>query len=388
VESPRAPEPEVEREFEREPEVAEPEREPEVAEEPAAPADAERPPVVAAAPAAPANGEAAPAPAEEERRRRRPGLIAALVGLPVAVIAAALIALGLSGGQDSAGETLPGVPVGTRPADAFAAAGSVWVANQGDGTVTRLDARSAKPVGAPVEVFDAPFRLTGAEGRVWAISGSASEAAQIAVGGAQPTVETVALPSDPYDIAGGEGSVWIAAHASGPREAGRLIALDPASRRRRASLPVTASLIGVATGHGSVWALEDRGVLVRVGPDGSAGVATVDVGPGGSAVITDSEAVWVANAGAGRLLRVDPEANRVAERIAVRSTGDVALAAGGGSIWWIDRDRGTVSRIDAGSGEPVGSPVRVGTDAGGATVAGGSLWVTVPSAGSVVRIRM
>jgi hypothetical protein len=30
----------------------------------------------------------------------------------------------------------------------------------------------------------------------------------------------------------------------------------------------------------------------------------------------------------------------------------------------------------------------VGSDAGGATVAGGTLWVTVPSAGSVVRIRM
>jgi serine/threonine protein kinase/streptogramin lyase len=393
VAPPPAPEHEPEPEFEAEPEpgfepAPEPEPERAVGEAPAAAPPAERPPVVAGAPDAPAGAEPAPAAAGEERRWRRPGLIAALVGLPIAVVAAALIALGVSGGQDTAGETLPGVPVGTRPADAFAAAGSVWVANQGDGTVTRLDERSAKPVGAPVEVFDDPYRLAGAEGRVWAISGSASEAAQIDVAGPRPTVETVSLPSDPYDIAGGEGSVWIAANASGPREAGRLIALDPASRERRASLPVTASLLGVATGHGSVWALEDRGVLVRVGPDGSAGVATVAVGPGGSAVTADSEAVWVANAAAGRLLRVDPDANRVAARIAVRPTGEVALAAGGGSVWWIDKDRGTVTRIDPESGEPVGSPVRVGSDAGGATVAGGSLWVTVPSAGSVVRIRM
>jgi streptogramin lyase len=116
-------------------------------------------------------------------------------------------------------------------------------------------------------------------------------------------------------------------------------------------------------------------------------VTSVPVGAGSSAVLADPSGIWVADGRSGRLLRIDPRHNSVDARIPVARGSSIGLAAGRGAIWWIDRDRGTVTRIDADSGRQVGSPLRVGAEAAGATVAAGSLWVTVPSARSVVRVR-
>jgi streptogramin lyase len=65
----------------------------------------------------------------------------------------------------------------------------------------------------------------------------------------------------------------------------------------------------------------------------------------------------------------------------------VALAAGSGSVWWIDRDGGTVTRVDPSKNEAAGSPVRVGENAGGGAVTQGTLWVTSPTADSLIRVR-
>jgi DNA-binding beta-propeller fold protein YncE len=137
-----------------------------------------------------------------------------------------------------------------------------------------------------------------------------------------------------------------------------------------------------------VWILERRGaILRRLSPSGLTTVAEIQLGAGGSAIVADSAAVWVANSSAGQLLRVDPRSDRVVDRIEVRASNDVALAAGGGAVWWIDKDRGTATRIDTEDNEVVGSPLELGGPAGGAAVSGHTLWVSRPSTASVARIR-
>jgi DNA-binding beta-propeller fold protein YncE len=103
--------------------------------------------------------------------------------------------------------------------------------------------------------------------------------------------------------------------------------------------------------------------------------------------VADANAVWVANPEAGQLLRIDPGSNSVVKRIALRPSDDVALAAGGGAVWWIDKPRGTISRIDTEDNRVVGSPLRVGGQPGGAAVSGHTLWLAMQSAPSVARIR-
>jgi serine/threonine protein kinase len=376
---------------------AEQETEPELT--PLRPASASAPPTPATDESAPSATVATPSPAIEQaapptdesrppaaRRRLHRGLaavvaVAALAGL-VAVLA---FVLG-SGEDDGSATVLPPVAIGTPTEDAFAAGDSVWFAGQ-DGSLRRVDASSGKPVGKPVP-FDGAFRLAGAGSTLWTISRSGAKAAGVDASAADPKAHTVGLSIDPYAVAVGEGAAWIAANASGPRESGRLIKLDAVSGRIRNVHPTASSLIGLAAGHHAVWVLEEnRGLLRRVSSQALTTEAEIQVkATSGSAVVADAKAVWVANGAAGQLLRIDPRSDDVVARIAVRATDDVALAAGGGAIWWIDKPRGTVSRIDAKDNRPVGSPLRVGGQAGGAAVSGHTLWVAMQSAPSVARV--
>ena len=58
------------------------------------------------------------------------------------------------------------IPVGRSPAGVAFGAGSVWVANSGDGTVTRINPSTSKPI-ATIPVGGSPQALTIADGRVW-----------------------------------------------------------------------------------------------------------------------------------------------------------------------------------------------------------------------------
>jgi serine/threonine protein kinase len=385
---------------------AEPETEPEVAPLPSATAASKATALTPSTPAAhesapptpmagsrPATEQAASAadPSRPPRARRRADrrLVAVIAAAAAAAGAVVVLALALGGeSDDPAGKVLSRVGIGTPVIDAFATGRTVWFAGQATGRLLRVDAASGKPVGDPVRVFAGPYRLAGAGTSLWTISSSASEAAGIDTSAVDPTAHTVDLSSDPYDVAVGEGAVWILANASGARKGGQLIAIDPASDRVRETRPSVSTLVGLTTGHGAVWVLEESGaVLRRVSPRAMTTVAEIPVGTGSSAVVADSRAVWVANGDAGRLLRIDPHSNRIVARIAVPASHSVSLAAGGGAVWWIDKDRGTASHIDVEGNRTVGSPLGLGGPAGGAAVSGRTLWVTMPSARSVARIR-
>jgi DNA-binding beta-propeller fold protein YncE len=51
-----------------------------------------------------------------------------------------------------------------------AGGGSVWVANRLDNTLTRIDAKTGKRVGDPVEVDTNPYALDVRGGHVWVTS--------------------------------------------------------------------------------------------------------------------------------------------------------------------------------------------------------------------------
>jgi Protein kinase domain len=397
------PEPATERRWH----PAEPETEPDVTALPPARAASERTALAPVTPAAeestpptPAAAtdtgiEQAPGAADHSRappaRRRLHRRLAAVVAAAAVAVAGLVVVLALApGGKDetAAGKVLAPLAIGKPTVDAFATGRTVWFASQADGTLLRVDAASGKRAGAPVPVSEGPYRLAGAGTSLWTISGSAPKAAGIDVTAADPKARTVDLPSDPYDVAVGEGRVWIIANASGARRAGQLIAIDPASGHVSETRPSASTLVGVATGHGAVWVLEENGtVLRRISPRALNTVADIPVGTGSSAVVADTAAVWVANPGAGRLLRIDPSSNRILARIAVPASNSVSLAAGGGAIWWIAKDGGTASRIDVERNRAVGSPLRLGGPAGGAAVSGRTLWVAMPSGSSVARIR-
>jgi YVTN family beta-propeller protein len=66
----------------------------------------------------------------------------------------------------STGTVRDGVTVGRRPAGVAVGAGAVWVANTGDGTVSRVDPGSGR-VTATIEIGGSPQDLVFADGRLW-----------------------------------------------------------------------------------------------------------------------------------------------------------------------------------------------------------------------------
>ena len=59
------------------------------------------------------------------------------------------------------------IPVGANPREIAIGEGSVWVANAGDDTVTRIDAASGEVVGEPIETGDDPIGIAVGDGAVW-----------------------------------------------------------------------------------------------------------------------------------------------------------------------------------------------------------------------------
>ena len=93
--------------------------------------------------------------------------------------------------------------------DAVAVAeGTVWVANQLDDSVTRVDARSGR-VGRTIEVGHEPVALAASKGLVWVANRLDGTVSRIDAKTNRVTA-TVAVGDAAEDVAVGAGAVWVA----------------------------------------------------------------------------------------------------------------------------------------------------------------------------------
>lgn len=179
-------------------------------------------------------------------------------------------------------------------------------------------------------------------------------------GAAQPLPEgtSIVRPADGLGTAvAGYGDVWIDDRADD-----HLLRVRSPDGRVLARIP-TRGRVALAVGAGGVWALQSsrgfgpylRGPVLHVDPRTNRVRARVALrapsGDGvlGIGVIVDRDRVWVW--GPRDILRIDPRADRVAQRIRVDDRhGDLtSLAARGGRLIAASAD-GTLQRIDARTG--------------------------------------
>ena len=329
------------------------------------------PPRPAPQPAAPVSGP--------RRRWTRPVLAAAAVLLAVAVIAVLALAGGGPGSRraiaaDGAGvldlvtgRVAASVPVGSAPAGIAAGAGSVWVTNGADGTVTRID-----PHGPHVEqtlpVGSSPAGVAYGAGAIWvanALDGSISRIDPRA----NRVVQTIDIGGRPTAVAVSAGAVWVA-DAGGDA----VVPLDPGSGVPRRSVRLGDSPGGVAVGFGALWVTEPLAhKLVRIDPGSGEILAEIGVGAGAGPVAAGAGAVWVVNALDGTLSRVDPARNAVASTVPI-GDAPAGVAAGAGGVWVADEGTGELVSVDPRTGT-VRRRYLVGAAPAGVTLLGGSPWV-------------
>jgi YVTN family beta-propeller protein len=332
-------------------------------------------------------GGSVPSAAEEPAARfssRRSLMVAAFVVVVVVASAALLLReestpLTVPAGSVAAidpakNEVVAALPVGARPGPIAMGAGSLWVGNLEDRTLTRIEPRDRRILGT-VALPAAPTGIDAGFNAVWVAHGRSGQLSRVdpAFNRATTTVDLVgrAVYQPTGDVAVGAGFVW------GVFGKSTLVRVQPAGVRASGSTLTDIGAADVLVAHSSVWVSNSGGASVqRFEPttfeEGPLDDLTVGRAPSG--IAADREAVWVAIAGEDVVARIDPSASSIVT-IPV-GDGPEAVTVAAGAVWVANRLDGTVSRVDPETNEVVAT-IDVGNAPSGLAFADGLVWLTV-----------
>jgi streptogramin lyase len=241
------------------------------------------------------------------------------------------------------------LPAGSRLA--AVGLGSLWLVDEAAGTVSQADLSgnllrtvSVGSVSVARNPTQQGFRLVLDGGSVW-VAVQHTEVVRLDwARGKVADKFTIGLPGTAAYaiIAAGRG---VALTDGDVKEAAQL---DP--RTGKASkIPLGGIPTGAAFGAGSFWASVDSSTLARIDPASRRVVTTIPLDGGHlpGAVVVGDGAVWVFASG-GLLQRIDPAAGRVVHTLPVGPDGvDYGqLAVGAGAVWLSDAEAHTLIRID------------------------------------------
>ena len=307
---------------------------------------------------------------------RRRGLIAAGIAASaaLAVVAVALVAAGGGEAEDivdptrSLGVVDPRtnrltarVTVGVLPTAVAVGSGSVWVFNQGETTVSKIDAATRRldsTIGISEENPRAGSGIAYGFEAAWAGEGYAGTVTRIAAdtdwGGAEQPIHLYpADASDTLFVATGAGAVWAASVRRST-----IYRVDPPRRRLVVRAAVLPTPVGLAVGERAVWvisvrpgekpgALATSGTLERLDPSTAATIAVRPLPFAPSGIAVGFGAVWVSLNTQDSVLRIDPRTSAVENvvRNAVRytpegSSVDISLETSRTSVCIVVRDYG------------------------------------------------
>jgi YVTN family beta-propeller protein len=274
------------------------------------------------------------------------------------------------------------VPVGRSPSALIETKGVVWVANERDRTLSRVDTRSGKvrTIGGSTDVG---FLARDEHGNVYAsgwdypyvwwvdpATGSLSRRFRVrwhAVG-----------------LAVGGGALWVVQR--GPELAGAVSRVDLA--RPRASRFFRAGLNTVAAvfADGDVWVAGAGDDAISVISPGVPKPETILVNSKPYSLAAGEGAVWVGCYGSSTVQRIDPETRRVVKEIDVSlhglQSGIFSLAAGAGGVWVANAYAHRIVRIDPKTNR-ITATIPIAGEPHGITVGGGSVWVSVGRPGTI-----
>ncbi len=251
------------------------------------------------------------------------------------------------------------------------AADGLWIANRAAGTIVRIDAKDNK-AGAPVVAGAEPCgSLVVAFDSVWVPLCGDGSLARI-----DPKTATLTatlktrLASGDARIATGVGSIWAVTDPKGV-----VSRIDPATNAVVAEIYVAGGAHSVGFSDDALWITSEVGnLLTRVNPHNNEVVETIEVGPKPGRLAVGEGAVWTLNRGNGSVTRVDPATNKVVTTIAIgEDAAGGEIAAGLGSVW-ISTAGAPIIRIDPRNNRAVQR--FTGAGGGALLVAQGSLWVS------------
>jgi YVTN family beta-propeller protein len=250
----------------------------------------------------------------------------------------ALCALAIAGVAGAQPQVAAVIKTGSQPCAAVEGFGSVWVANYGSDTVSRIDPTTNQVIG------------------------------EVAVG------------HQPCGLAVGAGSVWVDGFGTG-----RIERIDPGTmtvvRRLRSAAPYD-----VTFAFGSVWSTDyGFGTVSRFSPARNTRVKRFPAGFGPAGLAATSRYVWVGSATENRLYRIDPRKNKI-RSFRVPIAKPAWLASNANTVWAASAPDGMVARVNGTTGKTI-ARIQVGASAADGTVASdGTVWIPLQAQDTVAVI--
>ena len=264
------------------------------------------------------------------------------------------------------------IRVGRLPVATALAGDFVWVVNNGDSTLTRVDTSSghAQTVGG----LNNPTAITGDDkGNVWVTTGTYESVIRVNGKTLRPDIK-LPLRHNAFLPAVGAGSLWVTEPPHNLGEHGTLARINLATTKLERRYAVGIFPVAVAVGERAVWVTNGAEASVsRISlSDGSIQRVPVGLAPGGIGIGFGS--VWL-TAGKNTIWRLNPETRQVDQIIDVGGS-PFGLTVGPDAVWATLPDTGTVVRVDPRTNRVV-ERIRLGFKPLTIVVGRDAVWVSV-----------
>ncbi len=263
-------------------------------------------------------------------------------------------------------------------------AGTYRVASSG--TVTPLPPNSVGALtlaglgGDAVQMGASPVALTEAGGSVWVVNQTQQSVVRIDPQNRRIIQTVHDVGQSPEAIASSGKDLWVAAANDG-----FLTRINVAENKVVAKIPVGILPAAVIATADDVWVANSGDNTVQhVDPGTGRADPAIPVGDGPDGLALDGSTLWVANGRSGSLTQIDTRTKDRATADIYVDSGPSGIAVTPTDVWVTNQLSQSVSRVS----RQTGKVARIGLDDGPSSVvvADGAVWVSETYAGSVSRI--
>ena len=193
------------------------------------------------------------------------------------------------------------IPVGDEPYFLTADENSVFVANGGDGTVTVIDARSAKVAGRPIRVGGVLRGIVSSGTATWVVDNKGGAVKRIVN---SRVTTTIPVGDNPVEVAFGNKALWVT--NKNDDTVSRIDLRGQGNKEK--SIPVGKQPQGIAFGEGFAWVTNAKSNNVMRLDQNTGEVVGQPIPVPGQPVGIDvrNGQVWVTSNDAGTVTQIDP----------------------------------------------------------------------------------
>jgi YVTN family beta-propeller protein len=254
--------------------------------------------------------------------------------------------------------------VGAKPFGLAFDGSSVWVANSGSDSVSKVNPATGAMTQTALTAGSIPFEVAFDGTNIWVTdNGSGKVSKIVAATGVKVADYNTSLvaplaTSGPVGVAFDGTNIWIANSTTGPAltPTGRVSKINPATGAIIAEFPTSATAnsgpVGVAFDGTNIWVTNNTaGTVSRI--DRTTNAVTEFPTSNSSAepwgVAFDGTSIWVANGVTNHVSKIDPVTGSILFEVNTAGVLPQEIAFDGSSIWVSNTASGNVAKIDPSS---------------------------------------